>query len=399
VLCRELQLSGIDDVRAFNRRLGAVASGEYDYFNATKPGKPGSVGEIEAWQILTPLRGMPFGVGAINRLIHEKFRRTTVEFATRPSRSIPKPMGAERVVYGDKVINLANHRRDGKRVYPSDGALGYLANGEIGLAVGMWKSRGNPKVLSVEFSSQRGFQYSFYGNDFTDEGEAALELAYALTIHKAQGSQFGVTVIVVPESHPILSRELLYTALTRHQKRVVVMHQGQRSLLKDMTAPHRSEAARRMTNLVGDCRMVEVLQAKGSTFLQDGLIYRTGGGLTVRSKSEWIISEALTSAGVIFEYEKPLTLGGVTRYPDFTIEDDISGNTYYWEHLGMLDRAEYRRAWEKKLTWYRANGVVPAEKGSGAKRCLITTTESVTNPFSGQAIVEAIAIITGSINN
>ena len=152
---------------------------------------------------------------------------------------------------------------------------------------------GNPKILHVEFSSQKGFQYSFYGSDFADEGDASLELAYALTIHKAQGSQFGLTVIVIPESHPILSRELLYTALTRHQHRVVVMHQGPRSLLKDLTAPHRSEAARRMTNLVRDCHMVEVPQAKGSTFLQEGLVYRTGRGLTVRSKSEWIISEAL----------------------------------------------------------------------------------------------------------
>jgi hypothetical protein len=34
-------------------------------------------------------------------------------------------MGAERVVYGDKVINLSNHTRDGGRVYPKEGALGY----------------------------------------------------------------------------------------------------------------------------------------------------------------------------------------------------------------------------------------------------------------------------------
>lgn len=395
VLCRELELSGEDDQRGFNRRLGAVAAGEFDYFNATKPEKPGSVEKVEAWQILTPLRGMPFGVGDINRFIHEKFRRSIVEFASRPLRSIPKPLGAERIVYGDKVINLSNHKRNGKKVFPSDGALGYLANGEIGVAVGMWRSRGNPKVLNVEFSSQKGFQYSFYGSDFTDEGDASLELAYALTIHKAQGSQFGVTVIVIPEAHPILSRELLYTALTRHQKRVVVMHQGQRALLKDLTAPHRSEAARRMTNLVRECRMVETLEGKGKTFLQEGLVYRTGRGLIVRSKSEWIISEALANSNVDFEYEKALTFGGSTRYPDFTIEDEVSGNTFYWEHLGMLDRAEYRKAWEKKLAWYRANGVLPLEEGGGPKGTLITTRESSAEPLDGRAVAKAIAIVTG----
>lgn len=395
VLCSELQLTGSDDVRSFNRSLGAVAAGEYDYFNATKSGKPGAVKEVEAWQILSPLRGMPFGVGDVNRLIHERFRRSMVEFASRPWRSVPKPLGAERIVYGDKIINLSNHKRDGKRVYPSEGALGYLANGEIGLAVGQWKTKGNPKILNVEFSSQAGFQYSFYGSDFTDEGDASLELAYALTIHKAQGSQFGLTVIVIPESHPILSRELLYTALTRHQRRVVVMHQGQRSLLKDLTAPHRSEAARRMTNLVSDCRMVEIPQPKGSTFLQEGLVYRTGRGLIVRSKSEWIISEALANAGVTFEYEKALTLGGATRYPDFTIEDEISGSTYYWEHLGMLDRVEYRKAWEKKLAWYRSHGVLPADEGGGPKGALIITRESSAAPLDGHAVATAITRVTG----
>ena len=273
--------------------------------------------------------------------------------------------------------------------------MGYLANGEIGLTVGQWKSRANPKILKVEFSSQKGFTYDFYGSDFTDEGEPSLELAYALTIHKAQGSQFGLTIIVVPEAHPILSRELLYTALTRHQTRVVVMHQGPRSLLKDLTAPHRSEAARRMTNLVRDCQMVEIPQAKGSAFMQEGLVYRTGRGLTVRSKSEWIISEALASAGVAFEYEKPLTLNGVTRYPDFTIEDEISGRTFYWEHLGMLDRAEYRRSWERKLQWYRQNDILPIEDGGGGRGALVTTRESSEKPFDGNAVAEAVAIISG----
>ncbi len=395
VLCKELNLKGSDDQRGFNHSLGAVASGEFDYFNATKTGKPGSVEAVEAWQILSPLRGMPFGVSDINRLIHERFRRSLIDFASNRWRSIPKPLGAERIVYGDKIINLSNHRRDGKRVYPADKALGYLANGEIGLAVGMWKSRGNPNILNVEFSSQKGFQYSFYANDFTDEGDASLELAYALTIHKAQGSQFGMTVIVIPESHPILSRELVYTALTRHRSRVVVMHQGSRSLLKELTAPHRSEAARRMTNLVANCKMVEVPQAKGSTFLQEGLVYRTARGLTVRSKSEWIISEALATARVVFEYEKALTFSGVTRYPDFTIEDEISGNNYYWEHLGMLDRAEYRRSWDKKLAWYRANGILPVEDGGGPKGTLLTTRESAASPLSGDAVSNVIKVLPG----
>jgi len=378
VLAEEIHLSGIDDIRGFNKRLGSTPSGDYDYFNATRNGKTGAVDAIDQWQILSPLRGNPFGVGDINRLIHEKYRRNFLDLASGPWRSIPKPMGAERIVYGDKVINVTNHRRDGRRVYPQEGAIGYLANGEIGVAVGQWYTRKNPKILKIEFSSQKGFTYDFYGSDFREEGETKLELAYALTVHKAQGSQFRLVILVLPEGHPILSRELIYTAITRHQDRVVIMHQGPRSILKEFASPHRSETARRKTNLLRECTMQEFPQTKGSVFLQEGLIHRTSKGLAVRSKSELLIAEALANAGIAFEYERPLTFHGKTRYPDFTIEDDISGRTVYWEHLGLLEREDYRQSWEKKLQWYQKNSVLSAKDGGGKAGMLVTTTESST---------------------
>lgn len=390
VVIQELGLDGPKDLRGFNRKLAATVSGEYDYFNATRNGKSGAVAAVEAWQILSPLRGMPFGVGDINRQIHERFRAGFLDLATQRFRSIPKPFGAERIVYGDKVINLSNHRRDGRKVYPPEGALGYLANGEIGIAVGLWKTRSSPKILKIEFSSQPGYTYDFYGSDFREEGEAALELAYALTVHKAQGSQFNLVILVLPEGHPILSRELVYTALTRHQDRVVVMHQGPRSLLKDFAAPHRSETARRMTNLLQPCRMLEFPQPKGSLFLQEGLVHRTSTGVAVRSKSELLVYEALRRAGFEPDYERPLTLAGVTRYPDFTIADEISGRLVYWEHLGMLEREDYRRGWECKLEWYRANSILPAVEGGGENGMLVTSQESSTAGFDLARIDEQI---------
>lgn len=389
-LVEELELAGADDHIGFNQKLGSSSIGDYDYFNATRNGIPGAVKAIEAWQLLSPLRGMPFGVGDMNRLIHERFRSGFIELATQQLRSIPKPLGAERVVYGDKVINTRNHRRDGSKVYPKDGALGYLANGEIGIVVGQWKTKQNPTILHVEFSSQRGFTYSFFGNDFAEEGSATLELAYALTVHKAQGSQFGLVILVLPQDHQILSRELVYTALTRHQDRVVVMHQGPRSLLKGLAAPNRSVTARRLTNLLDDCKMEEFPQAKGSVFLQAGLIHRTSKGLAVRSKSEIVIADALSNAGILFAYEKPLTLGGITRYPDFTIDDETSGRVVYWEHLGMLEREDYRKSWERKLAWYRSHGVVPAVEGEGPNGMLVTTTESSTAGFDASSVQATI---------
>ena len=393
VLAEELKLADAEDQRGFNRAMGSTSSGEYDYFNATRNGNQGAVEKVENWQILSPLRGMPFGVGNINRKIHERFRAGFMELASRRYRSIPKPRGSERIVYGDKVINLRNHHRGGRKVYPQAGALGYLANGEIGIVVGQWKTKNMkkaPSILKVEFSSQVGYTYDFYDGDFSEEGAPTLELAYALTVHKAQGSQFGLVILVLPEGHPILSRELIYTALTRHQDRLVVMHHGQRSLLKEFGSPHRSETARRRTNLLTDCRMLEFPQPQGSVFLQDGLIHRTSKGLAVRSKSELLIAEALGSAGVDFEYEKPLTLGGQTRYPDFTIEDEISGRTVYWEHLGMLNRVGYRDAWEKKLTWYRANGVLSVDEGKDGESILVHTIDSTESGFDMSQVKKLI---------
>jgi ATP-dependent exoDNAse (exonuclease V) alpha subunit len=171
-------------------------------------------------------------------------------------RKLPRPMGAEQIVYGDKVINLDNtdpklpwyrHRK----IYPYKEDA-YIANGEIGMAVGFFWEKGLPDYrwkLEVEFSSQKGFKYDFTARDFSEEGNAALELAYALTVHKAQGSQFGKVILVLPNPCRLLSRELLYTALTRQTDRVVVLHQGDRSELRKYSSDDRSEMARRLTNL------------------------------------------------------------------------------------------------------------------------------------------------------
>ena len=86
----------------FNESLGAMQDGDYDYFNRGE-----AVDKVTAWQILSPLRGMPFGVGDINRQIHERFRASYLQLASRTRyRPIPVPMGSERIVYGDKVINV-----------------------------------------------------------------------------------------------------------------------------------------------------------------------------------------------------------------------------------------------------------------------------------------------------
>lgn len=166
-------------------------------------------------------------------------------------------------------------------------------------------------------------------------------------------------------------------------------------MLKDFASPLRSETARRMTNLMLECKMLEIPQAKGSLFLQEGLIHLTSKGVAVRSMSELAIAEALTNAGVSYEYEKALTLNGQTRYPDFTIEDEISGRSIYWEHLGMLDNEGYCSAWEKKSTWYRSNNVLPESEGGGSNGMLVTSVGSGMTGFDLSAIKADIGRLFG----
>lgn len=330
---------------------------------------------------------MPFGIGDINRHIHNQFHGDFVSLASESywERRVPKPFGAEQIVYGAKVINLRNDRV--QDVYPVVGAQQYIANGEIGVVVGQLKEEdAPPNTIQIEFSSQQGYVY-----DFDSNGEQVpLELAYALTVHKAQGSQFDLVILVLPKEHRIMSRELIYTALTRHRRRVVVMHQGSLEHLQELTEPHRSEIARRRTNLFGACKMSEVHHERGSVFLEERLIHRTGNGLAVRSKSELLIAEALENKNVPFKYEQPLQRGGKAYFPDFTISNEISGRTVYWEHLGMLDDENYVKSWNRKLSWYRSNGILPYEENRGGDAVLVTTQDT---PQSGLDMAEVRRLI------
>ena len=142
----------------------------------------------------------------------------------------------------------------------------------------------------------------------------------------------------------MLTRELLYTALTRQKKKVVVLHQGSATDLQKLSSERFSAAAVRLTNLFGAPNPRKV----GDTFLEDRLIHITSRDEAVRSKSEVIIADNLHAKKIDYHYEHPLEIDGVVKYPDFTIEDDDTGVTYYWEHCGMLSDAGYRRRWEEK---------------------------------------------------
>jgi hypothetical protein len=110
----------------------------------------------------------------------------------------------------------------------------------------------------------------------------------------------------------------------------------------------------------------------------------------VRSKSELIIADKLAEADLDYVYEKPLTLGGQTKFPDFTIEDDESGITYFWEHCGMLHDPDYGARWTRKQEWYRANDIRPAEEGGGQAGTLIVTADNEAGGISSPEITRII---------
>ncbi|RRH81162.1 exonuclease V [Variovorax beijingensis] len=137
------------------------------------------------WQILCAVKEGPSGIRAINSHFHGK---NAVNHAIT-ARFLP----------GDPVIHLVNDYEIG------------LMNGTLGMVV---EHVSGPKAsLLVEFE---GAKHIFP----LDDADERLELAYGISVHKAQGSQFERVAVVVSESR-VLDHALIYTALTRGIRQVV----------------------------------------------------------------------------------------------------------------------------------------------------------------------------------
>ena len=395
-LVEVLDLAGPDDELGFEESLGGARYGDipWSFFWSRYGSNPGAAARAEAWQMLSPVRAGFVGVDALNRMLQTRFRGKAREAAEVKGwgRKMPRPMGPQMLLYGDKVINVINQRR--RDVWPKPAGEAYLANGDIGIVVGEYKTKkfkGLPRKLEVEFAGQLGPKYRFYPGEFGDEAPNPLELAYCLTVHKTQGSEFGVTFVVLTNPCWLLSRELLYTALTRHQKRLVIFHEGPFVEYRRYAADDHSEIARRMTNLFADPLPCEVTVNAQQRFLEAGLIHRTERGDLVRSKSELVIADKLHARGIDYAYEQPLVFSdGRTRYPDFTIADHAMGVTFYWEHLGMLDNLGYRARWEKKRAEYLKNGIRPPGDGGGPEGTLIETRDEPGGRLNAAAIASVI---------
>ncbi|MHB8107665.1 MAG: ATP-dependent DNA helicase, partial [Candidatus Cryosericum sp.] len=104
---------------------------------------------------------------------------------------------------GDRVMQMRNNYKLG------------VMNGEVGYVVAA-----TPKGLTVEYDDPAGSHEVLYEGDNLD----GIKLAYASTIHKAQGSEYqAVIVVILSQAYYMLNRNLIYTAITRGQKQVVVV--------------------------------------------------------------------------------------------------------------------------------------------------------------------------------
>ncbi len=122
------------------------------------------------------------------------------------------PRGQAELRHGDRIFRLGDRvvqlRNDYQR-----GAL----NGEVGRITRLGAKDGG---LTVAFPDASGVREVEYGSDELRQ----LQLGYATTVHKAQGSEYrGVVLVLSPQHWMLLQRNLLYTAVTRARERIVVV--------------------------------------------------------------------------------------------------------------------------------------------------------------------------------
>ncbi|MEC9484924.1 MAG: ATP-dependent RecD-like DNA helicase [Candidatus Izemoplasma sp.] len=153
---------------------------------------------IDDIQILIPMYRGTTGIDAVNNLVQKTFNKGkghTVEHGDRTFKT------------GDKVIQLSNQVEDN------------IMNGDQGTVIGVTKE----STVIV----------SFDGNEVTyTKGDLIhLKHAYAMSIHKSQGSEYKVVVLPIFKNYSImLKKKLIYTAITRAKEKLVIM--GDESALR-----------------------------------------------------------------------------------------------------------------------------------------------------------------------
>jgi exodeoxyribonuclease V alpha subunit len=283
--------------------------------------------QIESLQLLSPYRTGYFGTLGLNKEIQNKFKRKN-----------EKEKVDKYFQHSDKIIRLYNWYTG----WGENRKL-KLSNGSTGVVTVKPKSfyKDGEKI---EYEERK---YYFRDSDFplaSIDDEENFDLAYAITVHKSQGSDFRNVFLIIPQKQSLLSKELLYTALTRSKFRLFVFVQDTEENLL-MFAKNNSHLVNRNSSIYS-----EPIDKKAK-FIPEF-------GVTVSSKVEFIIYEALKKSGLKFKYEEPLKMKNLSYkiHPDFTIYLR-DGREIYWEHLGMLDTRKYFNDWQGRKKSYVEHGL------------------------------------------
>jgi hypothetical protein len=318
-------------------------------------------------QVITPYRHEDFGTEAINLRIQKEAHGGAMDRVGQLAglTLFDKVLQNRNRGESDPIWAYNSDTRKNEQVNVFNGELGFVV--PHGIDSGKWKSPyfrlsrfqvrfSRKEHLAVAYGRKLGYVTKNGRKWFLPEEkpEDNLDLAYAISVHKAQGSEFDRVYFVVPkEKTTLLSTELFYTGITRATRHCTVFVQQDILPLLRMRRPESSHLVGINSSLfiftpVPDG--FELIRRKG--FLEEYKIHRTLADVMVRSKSEVIIANILFDRDVTFYYEKPLYAPDGSFYlPDFTIVH--RGEEYYWEHLGMLKKEEYKRHWETKRAWYK----------------------------------------------
>ncbi|MBZ4647254.1 MAG: family ATPase [Clostridia bacterium] len=171
---------------------------------------------IQSIQVLTPMRKSPVGIINLNAELQKVLNPPSKDKKEKVFRDC---LFRE----GDKVMQIKNNYNiRWERISDQEEGTGVF-NGDVGY---IQKINDEESTMTIIFDDDKKVEYDYNQLD-------ELELAYAITVHKSQGSEFPVVVMPMFPGPPMLmSRNLLYTALTRARELVVLV--GKEGTIKMM---------------------------------------------------------------------------------------------------------------------------------------------------------------------
>ncbi|MCL2386082.1 MAG: ATP-dependent RecD-like DNA helicase [Defluviitaleaceae bacterium] len=161
-------------------------------------------------QVLTPMRKSTLGVTHLNAVLQARLNPPNIEKRERE-------YGATIFREGDKVMQIRNNYDASWETFNAKGTRIDFGEGVFNGDMGIINRIDDDTGLTVRFDDGRQVVYDFSQLD-------ELELAYAVTVHKSQGSEYRAVIIPVFSGPPmLLTRNLLYTAVTRAKELAILV--------------------------------------------------------------------------------------------------------------------------------------------------------------------------------